>query len=141
MTWTMPGGSTWSGVPQAPEPVDLSIDGLLPISEISWQRIQHPSNVLNIGDELTRSAADETAAPSATDLPPGAGPNPTLAEAFAALLAAPLLLARRMHEAFVRVQRGLDVIHQLPAFDAVQCVRLQPAVLIPLSWAMARCLL
>ncbi|MBU6427826.1 MAG: S1 RNA-binding domain-containing protein, partial [Cyanobacteria bacterium REEB65] len=26
---------------------------LLPISEISWQRIQHPSNVLNIGDEFT----------------------------------------------------------------------------------------
>lgn len=34
--------------------IDLGgIDGLLPISEISWQRIQHPSNVLNIGDELT----------------------------------------------------------------------------------------
>ncbi|HEY9766153.1 MAG TPA: 30S ribosomal protein S1 [Chroococcales cyanobacterium] len=34
--------------------IDLGgIDGLLPISEISWQRIQHPSNVLNIGDDLT----------------------------------------------------------------------------------------
>ncbi|MBI6546261.1 MAG: 30S ribosomal protein S1 [Cyanobacteria bacterium NC_groundwater_1444_Ag_S-0.65um_54_12] len=34
--------------------IDLGgIDGLLPISEISWQRIQHPSNVLGIGDELT----------------------------------------------------------------------------------------
>ncbi len=34
--------------------IDLGgIDGLLPISEISWQRIQHPSNVLNIGDEFT----------------------------------------------------------------------------------------
>ncbi|HEY9899898.1 MAG TPA: 30S ribosomal protein S1 [Pantanalinema sp.] len=34
--------------------IDLGgIDGLLPISEIAWQRIQHPSNVLNIGDELT----------------------------------------------------------------------------------------
>jgi len=34
--------------------IDLGgIDGLLPISEISWQRIQHPSHVLNIGDEVT----------------------------------------------------------------------------------------
>jgi small subunit ribosomal protein S1 len=34
--------------------IDLGgIDGLLPISEISWQRIQHPSDVLKIGDDLT----------------------------------------------------------------------------------------
>lgn len=33
--------------------IDLGgIDGLLPISEISWQRIQHPSDVLKIGDDL-----------------------------------------------------------------------------------------
>lgn len=29
------------------------IDGLLPISEISWRRINHPSEVLNVGDEIT----------------------------------------------------------------------------------------
>ncbi|MEB3284698.1 MAG: 30S ribosomal protein S1 [Candidatus Sericytochromatia bacterium] len=34
--------------------IDLGgIDGLLPISEISWQRIQHPSDSLKIGDDLT----------------------------------------------------------------------------------------
>ncbi len=34
--------------------IDLGgIDGLLPISEISWQRIQHPSDLLKIGDDLT----------------------------------------------------------------------------------------
>lgn len=34
--------------------IDLGgIDGLLPISEISWQRIQHPSDGLKIGDDLT----------------------------------------------------------------------------------------
>jgi len=33
--------------------VDISgIDGLLPISEISWQRIKHPSDVLALGDEI-----------------------------------------------------------------------------------------
>lgn len=28
------------------------IDGLLPLSEISWRRIQHPSDVLTLGDKL-----------------------------------------------------------------------------------------
>lgn len=28
------------------------IDGLLPLSEISWRRIQHPSDVLKLGDKL-----------------------------------------------------------------------------------------
>ncbi len=33
--------------------VDINgIDGLLPISEISWQRIKHPSDVLALGDEI-----------------------------------------------------------------------------------------
>lgn len=33
--------------------VDINgIDGLLPISEISWQRIKHPSDVLNLGDTI-----------------------------------------------------------------------------------------
>ncbi len=33
--------------------VDINgIDGLLPISEISWQRIKHPSDVLNLGDVI-----------------------------------------------------------------------------------------
>ncbi len=33
--------------------VDISgIDGLLPISEISWQRIKHPSDVLALGDNI-----------------------------------------------------------------------------------------
>jgi len=33
--------------------VDINgIDGLLPISEISWQRIKHPSDVINLGDTI-----------------------------------------------------------------------------------------
>ncbi len=33
--------------------VDINgIDGLLPISEISWQRIKHPSDVLSLGDTI-----------------------------------------------------------------------------------------
>ena len=33
--------------------VDINgIDGLLPISEISWQRIKHPSDVLALGDSI-----------------------------------------------------------------------------------------
>jgi len=33
--------------------VDISgIDGLLPISEISWQRIKHPSDVISLGDKI-----------------------------------------------------------------------------------------
>src|SRR5574344_853025 len=33
--------------------VDINgIDGLLPISEISWQRIKHPSDIINLGDTL-----------------------------------------------------------------------------------------
>ena len=33
--------------------VDINgIDGLLPISEISWQRIKHPSDVITLGDEI-----------------------------------------------------------------------------------------
>ena len=33
--------------------VDINgIDGLLPISEISWQRIKHPSDVLTLGDNI-----------------------------------------------------------------------------------------
>ncbi len=33
--------------------VDINgIDGLLPISEISWQRIKHPSDILTLGDSL-----------------------------------------------------------------------------------------
>lgn len=30
----------------------MGIDGLLPISEISWQRIKHPSDVLSLGQKL-----------------------------------------------------------------------------------------
>lgn len=34
--------------------VDINgIDGLLPLSEITWRRIQHPSEVLNLGQTLT----------------------------------------------------------------------------------------
>lgn len=33
--------------------VDINgIDGLLPISEISWQRIKHPSDIITLGDKL-----------------------------------------------------------------------------------------
>ena len=33
--------------------IDINgIDGLLPISEISWQRIKHPSDILTLGDSL-----------------------------------------------------------------------------------------
>jgi len=33
--------------------VDINgIDGLLPISEISWQRIKHPSDIINLGDTI-----------------------------------------------------------------------------------------
>lgn len=33
--------------------VDINgVDGLLPISEISWQRIKHPSDVIQLGQEL-----------------------------------------------------------------------------------------
>ena len=33
--------------------VDINgIDGLLPISEISWQRIKHPSDVITLGDKI-----------------------------------------------------------------------------------------
>ena len=33
--------------------VDINgIDGLLPISEISWQRIKHPSDVITLGDTI-----------------------------------------------------------------------------------------
>ena len=33
--------------------VDINgIDGLLPISEISWQRIKHPSDIITLGDEI-----------------------------------------------------------------------------------------
>ena len=31
----------------------MGIDGLLPISEISWQRIKHPSDILSLGQKLT----------------------------------------------------------------------------------------
>ena len=31
----------------------MGIDGLLPISEISWQRIKHPSDILELGQKLT----------------------------------------------------------------------------------------
>lgn len=34
--------------------VDINgIDGLLPLSEITWRRIQHPSEVLNLGERVT----------------------------------------------------------------------------------------
>ena len=34
--------------------VDLGgLDGLLPISEISWERVSHPSDVLKVGDAVT----------------------------------------------------------------------------------------
>ena len=34
--------------------VDINgIDGLLPLSEITWRRIQHPSEVLELGQQLT----------------------------------------------------------------------------------------
>ncbi len=34
--------------------VDINgIDGLLPLSEITWRRIQHPSEVLSLGEKLT----------------------------------------------------------------------------------------
>jgi ribosomal protein S1 len=34
--------------------VDINgIDGLLPLSEISWQRINHPSQILSLGEHLT----------------------------------------------------------------------------------------
>lgn len=34
--------------------VDINgIDGLLPLSEITWRRIKHPSDVLNLGQQLT----------------------------------------------------------------------------------------
>ena len=33
--------------------VDLGgVDGLLHITDISWKRVRHPSEVLNVGDEL-----------------------------------------------------------------------------------------
>ncbi|MDD3236697.1 MAG: S1 RNA-binding domain-containing protein [Candidatus Gastranaerophilales bacterium] len=33
--------------------IDINgVDGLLPISEISWQRIKHPSDILSLGQEL-----------------------------------------------------------------------------------------
>ncbi len=33
--------------------IDINgVDGLLPISEISWQRIKHPSDVISLGEEL-----------------------------------------------------------------------------------------
>lgn len=33
--------------------IDINgIDGLLPISEISWQRIKHPSDIINLGDKI-----------------------------------------------------------------------------------------
>ncbi|HSA05922.1 MAG TPA: S1 RNA-binding domain-containing protein [Candidatus Gastranaerophilales bacterium] len=31
----------------------MGIDGLLPISEISWQRIKHPSDILSLGQRVT----------------------------------------------------------------------------------------
>ncbi len=31
----------------------MGIDGLLPISEISWQRIKHPSDILSLGQKIT----------------------------------------------------------------------------------------
>lgn len=31
----------------------MGIDGLLPISEISWQRIKHPSDILSFGQKIT----------------------------------------------------------------------------------------
>lgn len=31
----------------------MGIDGLLPISEVSWQRIKHPSDVLELGQRIT----------------------------------------------------------------------------------------
>ena len=34
--------------------IDLSgLDGLLPISEISWERVSHPSDVLKVGQVIT----------------------------------------------------------------------------------------
>jgi small subunit ribosomal protein S1 len=34
--------------------IDINgVDGLLPISEISWQRIKHPSDVLTLGQKMT----------------------------------------------------------------------------------------
>ena len=34
--------------------VDLGgIDGMIHISELSWNRIKHPSEVVNVGDEVT----------------------------------------------------------------------------------------
>ncbi|MDJ0625159.1 MAG: S1 RNA-binding domain-containing protein [Candidatus Caenarcaniphilales bacterium] len=32
---------------------DTEIDGLLPLSEISWKRVTHPSEALKIGDQIT----------------------------------------------------------------------------------------
>ena len=32
---------------------DTEMDGLLPISEITWRRIKHPSEILKVGDKLT----------------------------------------------------------------------------------------
>lgn len=32
---------------------DTEMDGLLPLSEISWRRLNHPSDVIKIGDQLT----------------------------------------------------------------------------------------
>ena len=32
--------------------VDEGLEGLLPVSEMSWQRIRHPSDVVKVGDTI-----------------------------------------------------------------------------------------
>src|SRR5690606_41168069 len=42
--------------------VDLGgIDGLLHVTDMSWKRVSHPSQVLNVGDKIGRASCRERA--------------------------------------------------------------------------------
>lgn len=92
--------------------VEEGVEGLLPVSEISWQRIKSPSDVLKEGDtiKLVVLSVDSTAKRMSFSLKQ-AGPDPwkTVSEKYATDMVVPGTVTRTVDfGAFVELEPGLE---------------------------------
>jgi small subunit ribosomal protein S1 len=92
--------------------VEEGIEGLLPVSEISWQRIKHPSDVVREGDtvRLVVLSVDQVARKMSFSLKQ-AGPDPwkQVNEKYATEMVVPGTVTRTVDfGAFVELEPGLE---------------------------------
>lgn len=92
--------------------VEEGVEGLLPVSEISWQRVKHPSDVVREGDtvRLVVLSVDQVARKMSFSLKQ-AGPDPwkQVADTYATEMVVPGTVTRTVDfGAFVELEPGLE---------------------------------